>query len=298
MSSFFDVLAWNKTKSLLLMLIFTLFFAAVVYLFVILLGGGLFGFAIGVIIIIGYALFSYFVGDKLVLKISKAKEADQHQYKDLYSTVEGLALANQIPMPKVYIINDQSPNAFATGRNRRRASVAVTSGLLSMMSREELQGVLAHEISHILDNDIFFMMIAVVYAGAIGLFAAWARNMLFWGGYGGGRNDEGILLIVALALGILAPIFAFLIRFAISRKREYMADANGARIIRNPQALANALKKIQAYSANPQAPQMAHANSMTSYLYFSSPFKASSIANLLSTHPPIAERIRILEKMY
>ncbi len=299
MASFFDVLSWNKAKSLLLMIIFTLFFAAIVYLFVEMLGGGVFGLSFGIIIVLGYALFSYYMGDKIVLKISRAKEADRKQYKNLYDTVEGLALANQIPMPKVYIINDQNPNAFATGRNKKHASVAVTSGLLSMMDKEELQGVLAHEVSHILDNDVLFMMIAVVYAGAIGLFSAWARNMLFWGGVGGGgRNNEGIIFIIALALGILAPIFALFIRLAISRRREYMADANGARIIRNPRALAGALRKIQAYTSNPAAPPVARVNSMTAFLYFSNPFKASSMSNLLSTHPPIAKRIKILEDMY
>lgn len=299
MASFFDEIARNNLKSLLLLLVFSIFFAAIMFLFVLVLGGGLLAFFFGGLVIVGYAAFTYFYGDKLVLKMSGAKEADPKQYDVLCSTVEGLALANQIPMPKVYVINDPNPNAFATGKNRKSASVAVTSGLLSMMDKRELQGVLAHEMSHVLDNDILFMMIAIIYAGAIGLFAAFIRNAFFFGGLGGNsRNSEGFLLIIGLILGILAPIFALLIRLAISRRREYMADANGARIIRNPGALADALKKIQAYSAAPNAKPVKNANEMTASMYFSNPFSAKSLMNFLSTHPPIQDRISKLEHMY
>lgn len=301
-TSFFDQIAKNKLGSTLLLIIFTLFFAFIVFIFVELFGGGLIGYIIGGLVIVGYAAFSYFLGDKMALKVSRAQPADPKQYKQLYSTIEELAVANQTPMPKVYIINDPSPNAFATGRNKKHASIAVTSGLLNMMDKRELQGVIAHELSHILDNDILFMMIAVVYAGSIGLLAAFIRNSLLLGaltGGGGRRGDAGaIALIIAIVMAILAPIFALLVRLAISRRREYMADANGARITRDPAALAGALKKIQAYTQSPQTPQMKHVNEFTASLYISNPFKTKSIMNLFSTHPPIEQRIKILEQMY
>ncbi len=301
MVSFFDVIAKNKLKSLLLMLIFGVLFAGIVFLADVLVGGGMFGFAIGVVIVLAYAVFSYFSGYKMVLAFTGAKEADKQQYKNLYDIVGGLASAMQIPAPKIYIVNDPNPNAFATGRNRKIAMVAVTSGLLAMMDRHELEGVLSHEMSHIADGDNQVMMIAVVFAGVIGLISAYARGMLFWGfGFGNRRNGEGsgYLLLIVLVLGLLAPIVALLIRLAISRSREYMADANGARITRAPNNLASALKKIQAYEKSPTAVPVAHANEVTASLYFASPFKASSIFNLFSTHPPIDVRIKKLESMY
>jgi heat shock protein HtpX len=299
MTSFFDEIAKNKLSSVLLLIIFGLFFAFIVYLLVVLLGGGLFGFIIGAIVIAAYACFSYFYGDKLVLKVSHAKEADPKEYKQLYNIIQGLALANQTPMPKVYIIQDPSPNAFATGRDRKHAAVAVTTGLLQMMDKRELEGVLAHEMSHILDNDILFMMIAIVFAGSIGLIAAFIRYSFLFGAVGRERGEAGlIILIVALVMSILAPIFALLVRLAISRRREYMADANGARIIRDPAALAGALKKIEAYTQNPKTPPLAHANELTASLYISNPFKSNSWKNIFSTHPPIEDRIKRLQAMY
>ncbi len=299
MASFFDEISRNRLKSILLMCIFSALFFFIIYFFVLVMGGGPFAIALGGIIVIAYAAFSYFAGSAVVLKVSGAKPADKSQYPTLYAAVEGLAAASQIPMPLVYIINDPNPNAFATGRDKKHASVAVTSGLLSMMNKDELQGVIAHEMSHIYNNDIQFMMLAIVFAGAIGLAAAIIRNMFFFGGLGGNRRGNGgLILIIGLALSIIAPIVAMMIRLAISRRREYMADANGARITRDPQSLASALKKIEGFTANPQTPPMKNANDVTSSLYFSNPFKASSISNLFSTHPPTAERIKRLEAMY
>jgi len=233
--------------------------------------------------------------------MSRAQPADKTQYAQLYSIIEGLAMAEQIKMPDVYIINDPNPNAFATGRNKTHASVAVTTGLLSMMTKNELEGVLAHELSHIGDNDIQFMLFAIVFAGAIGIISAFVRNIFLFGMLGGGeRGREGILLIIGLVVGLLAPLFALLLRLAISRRREYMADANGARLIRAPSYLASALKKIQAYEQKPvqQAPPIKNANEITSSLYFANPLKAKSLMNLFSTHPPIEDRIAKLEAMY
>ncbi len=300
MTSFFDEINQNRMKSILLMLVFGAIFAGIIYLLA-LFFGGIIGFAIGIIIIIAYALFTYFYGSKLVLKMSKAQIADRKQYPELYNVVESLSLASQLKMPDVYIINDPSPNAFATGKNKTHAAIAVTSGLLTMMNKNELEGVLAHEMSHIADNDIQFMLFAVVFAGAIGLIAAIIRNVFFFGGLAaGGRRNEGIFIIIGLVVGLLAPLFALLLRLAISRRREYMADANGARMIRAPGYLANALKKIQSYEQKPAAaaPPVKHANEITSSLYFSSPFKAKSLMNLFSTHPPIEDRIAKLEQMY
>ncbi|MDE1825029.1 MAG: M48 family metalloprotease [Candidatus Micrarchaeota archaeon] len=295
MASFFDEIARNRLKSLLLLFIFGTFFAVLIYILVYAFGGGPFAFSLGMAAVVIYAILIYYTGDKVVLAISRAKEADSDKYQTLYSTVEGLASATQVKMPKVYIIDDPNPNAFATGR-RGRASVAVTTGLLSMMNRSELEGVLAHEMSHVADNDVLVMTVAIAFAGVIGLVAAFIRGLFFFGGFGRGRG--GILMIIALVIGLLAPLFALLIRLAISRRREYMADANGARLIRDPGALANALKKIQAYTSAPDAQKIIHANEVTGSLYFSSPFTGRSLMNLFSTHPPIEERIARLEKMY
>ena len=298
MANYFDEIAKNNLRSLLLMGIFFMLFAAIVWLLVWAFGGGLFLFVIGLIFIAIYAAIVYFSGDRMLLSLEGAKEVDQKQYETLYSIVDGLAQATQVPMPKVYIINDRNPNAFATGKNRKASAICVTSGLLSMMSNDELTGVIAHEMSHIQDNDIKFMMIAVVFAGVIGLISVIFRNMLWFGGGFGRDRNGGVLLIVALVIGIVAPIVAFLVRLAISRRREYMADANGARIIRNPAALASALKKIKKYEENPNSPPVQRVNEITAPLYFANPLNKSNIANLLSTHPPIEKRIEILEKMY
>jgi heat shock protein HtpX len=299
MASFFDEISRNRIKSILLMLVFGAIFGGIVFLFVALLGGGILALAIGVAIIVLYAAVSYQFGSAMVLKMSRAKIADKKQYKQLYNMIEGLAVANQLKMPTVYVIDDPSPNAFATGKNRNHASIAVTTGLLAMMDKNELEGVIAHEMSHIENNDIQFMLFAVVFAGIIGLMAAVIRNVFFFGGIGVGENrNAGILVLVGIVIGLLAPLFALLLRLAISRRREYMADANGARIIRAPMYLADALKKIQSYENKPNARPVRHANEITSSLYFENPLNRKSIANLFSTHPPIEERIKRLESMY
>ncbi len=296
-TSFFDEISKNNLKSFLLLFLFGAFFVLIIYALVVIFGGGLFAIAIGIAIVAIYAIIVYTMGDRAVLALSGAKPADKKQYPVLYDIVDGLATANQIPVPKVYVINDQNPNAFATGRSRKASSIAVTTGLLNMMNRSELEGVIAHETSHILDSDIKVMMIAIIFAGAIGIIAAILRNAIFFGGVGGNRN-AGVLILVALAIGVLAPILALLIRLAISRRREYMADANGARIIRDPDALASALTKIMNYEKNPQSAPMKNANEITANMYFATPFKVSSAWNWFSTHPPIEERIKRLKNMY
>lgn len=299
MASFFDEIAKNRLRSIILLLAFGALFTLVIYFFIWILGGTLIGLVIAAVIVLLYAIFTYQFGSNMVLKLSGAQPADRKQYPILYDAVEGMAMASQIKVPDIYVINDPSPNAFATGKDKKHASVAVTSGLLSIMNKNELEGVLAHEMSHIYDNDIQFMLLAVVFVGAIGLIAVIVRNMFFFGGIrGGGRRNGGVIVIIALVIGLLAPLFATLLRLAISRRREYMADANGARITRAPMFLASALKKIQQYEANPNAQPVAHVNEVTAPLYFASPFNAKSIMNLFSTHPPIEDRIDKLQHMY
>ena len=305
MASFFDEIAKNKLKSLILMVVFALFFMAIIYLLVFVLTGGdisgtagIAALSIGFAIVIIYAIIVYFTGDKLTLKMAGAKPADKQKYPELYNTVEGLALATQVPTPKIYIINDPNPNAFATGRNRKASAIAVTTGLLGMMNRRELQGVLAHEMSHVADNDVQFMMVAIIFAGAIGIIAAILRGMFWFGGVGNNRQNGGILILIAIVVGVLAPIFAALVQLAISRRREYMADANGARLIRDPQGLVDALTKIKDYSASSQAQPVKAANEVNGSMYFANPFKGKSLMNIFSTHPPIDERINRLKKMY
>jgi heat shock protein HtpX len=296
MVSFFDEINKNRLRSILLMMVFGTIFAAIVFLFVNLFGGGRIGFGIGLVIIALYALFSYFMGGAVVLKMSGAKPADRKDYPALYNIVEGLASASQLKVPSIYVVDDPSPNAFATGRNKSNSSIVVTTGLLSMMNKNELEGVLAHEMSHIANNDIQFMLFAVVFAGVIGLMSAMIRNMLFFGGFR--EENGGPLILIGIVIGLLAPLFALLLRLAISRRREYMADANGARITRAPMYLASALKKIQGYENKPNAQPVRNANEINSSLYFENPFTKQSFWNIFSTHPPIDERIKILEHMY
>ncbi|MCW6160027.1 MAG: M48 family metalloprotease [Candidatus Micrarchaeales archaeon] len=296
MASYFDEIAKNRIKTMFLFVVFGALFMGLLYFLIWYFGGSTLVLVIGLFAIVLYAIFSFFMGGKLILAISRAKEADPKQYAQLYSIVGDLAAANEIPMPKVYVINDPNPNAFATGRGKKAAAVAVTTGLIGMMDNTELQGVIAHEISHIFENDIQYMMIAVAFAGAVGIISIFVRNLFFFGG----RNNRngGLLMLVGLVIGLLAPLIALLIRLAISRSREYTADANGARIIRNPQALASALTKIMQYEKNPASTPVLHANEITANLYFTNPFKARSVLNMFSTHPPIEERIKRLKAMY
>jgi heat shock protein HtpX len=251
------------------------------------------GPVMGFLFLLIYTLVVYYSGDGIILALSGAKEVRKEDFPFLFDTVEGLALASQIPIPRIYVIEDQSPNAFATGRDPQHASVAVTTGLLGMMKREELEGVIAHEISHIGNYDIRYAMIAVVFVGAIALLGEFGwRTMRF--GFGGGNRDRGgagILQLIALVFVILAPIFAQIVRFALSRQREYLADANGAKLTRYPEGLASALEKIKKADMPTRA-----ANDTTASLYFSNPFP-DKIGFLGSTHPPIDERIKRLRAM-
>lgn len=239
-------------------------------------------------------IFAYWNSDKVVIAMSGAKPASEAQYPDLNNVVENLAITAGLPKPKVYVIQDPAPNAFATGRNREHAAVAVTSGLLQMMDRTELEGVLAHELSHIGNRDMLVSTVAVVLVGFVTLVSDFfLRSSILSGGDRDRENKNPILMIVAVAFIVLSPIVATLIQLAISRRREFLADASGALLTRYPEGLANALRKIGSY----QAP-MLRANNATAHLYIANPFgpKAamSGLARLFNTHPPIEERIKAL----
>lgn len=242
---------------------------------------------------------SYWFSDKIVIKLAGAHPATREAYPDLWNTVENLSITAGLPMPKVYIINDPAPNAFATGRNKEHAVVAVTTGILPLLTKTELEGVIAHELSHIGNRDMLVSTVAVVLAGFVSILAnMFLRSLQFGGGRGGRREGGGgaVLMIIGIVLAVLAPIFATLIRLAVSRKRELLADASGALLTRYPEGLISALQKISA-SGQP----MINANSATAHLYISDPFKAkrttSFFSRLLMTHPPIEERVAALRGM-
>ncbi len=240
-------------------------------------------------------LFSYWFSDKVALAMSGAKPADENEHRELHRIVENLAITAGLPKPRVYIVEDAAPNAFATGRNKNHSAIAVTRGLLNTLNRSELEGVLAHELGHIGNKDILISTIAVVLAGFLSIVSdMFLRSQLFGGGRDNDSKGANVLVIVGIVLVVLSPLAGALIRLAISRKREYMADATGALMTRYPEGLASALEKIGAY----QAP-MRKASDATAHLFISNPFgeKAKKgLHNLFMTHPPIEDRIRRLRE--
>lgn len=269
--------------------------------------GGPIGILAAVAIWLLLMLVSLSSGDKILLAASKAKLVTHDVHPQLFNIVEEMKIASGLPtIPKIYIINDPAPNAFATGRKPENASIAVTAGLLARLNRDELQGVIAHEMSHILHRDILFMTIAGIMLGSIVLLShVFLRGMFYSsmgssrryssGGKGGGQAQI-IMIVIAIAVAILAPLMAYLLYFALSRKREYLADAGAARLTRYPEGLASALQKI----ANDPSPQLASVNKVTAPMYIANPFKKQGqrkLTNLTSTHPPISERVKILRNM-
>ncbi|MFH1690054.1 MAG: M48 family metallopeptidase [Candidatus Eisenbacteria bacterium] len=245
------------------------------------------------------AFVSYYKSDQIVLAISKARLADKSRYPHLYNTVEGLAIAAGLPKPALYVIEDSAPNAFATGRNPEHAAIAVTTGLLEKLDRTELEGVIGHEMSHIADYDTLLMTVTVVLVGTVALVSDWMLRSFLWGGRRRSRGTGGgqagmILMLIALALAVLSPIIAQLIRMAISRRREFLADANSARLTRYPAGLASALEKI----ARDREP-LEVANKATAHLYIENPLKehGGRMNFLFSTHPPVEQRITALRAM-
>lgn len=291
----------NKQKTFLIFALFIALFTGFFYLVGLYYGDQNGYLTLGLIISLSTSVFSYFFSDTVVLHSVKARPARKEEHFDFYTAGENMALAAGIPMPKLYVVDDPSPNAFATGRDPKHAVVCATTGLLGMMDRAELEGVVAHELSHIKNYDVLVMTVVSVLVGTLSLVADWILRSMWLGGRRSrddDRNDSRnpllfVLLIVAL---IIAPLTATLIQLAISRKREYLADADGALLTRRPNGLASALEKIATY---PQG--MRNATTATAHLFISNPFKKGKkgdwLVGLFSTHPPVDERIRILRQM-
>jgi heat shock protein HtpX len=264
--------------------------------------GGLATTAIAVAVGVLASLGSYFAGDQLVLTASAAKEVDEASAPQLFNVVREMTLAANIPMPRVYVIDDTAPNAFATGRDPRHASLAITTGLLEKLDREELQGVIGHEMSHIRNLDIRFSLIVGVLVGSIALLADFFLRFTFWGGGGrrsrsdreGGGGLQAVMMVVAIVLAVLAPIAARLVQLAVSRQREYLADASSVDLTRNPAGIERALAKI---ASDKEVLEVA--NRATQHLYFTNPIKKfeARSANLFSTHPAIVDRINRLRQL-
>ncbi|HVL54296.1 MAG TPA: zinc metalloprotease HtpX [Vitreimonas sp.] len=304
-SSFYDQIAANRRNAFLLAAIVVVLLAALGFSVGYALTGdpaGAIG-ATGIAIVIGVimSLGSYFGGDRIVLASSGAREISEDHAPQLMNVVREMAIASNIPMPRVHLIDDTAPNAFATGRDPKHASIAVTTGLLEKLDREELQGVIGHELAHVRNLDIRFALLVGVLVGSIALLADFFLRFTFWGGgrRSGGRDRGGgglqvIMLVVALILAILAPIAARLVQLAVSRQREYLADASAVQITRNPYGLERALAKI---SADPEVLEVA--NRATQHLYFTNPIKKfeERASGLFSTHPPIVERINRLREL-
>jgi heat shock protein HtpX len=257
--------------------------------------GGRSGMEVAFVIALLMNFFSYWFSDKMVLKAYGAQELDAAAAPELYSIVQELAQEAHIPVPRMYLIDTDTPNAFATGRNPHHAAVAVTRGILRICSRDELKGVLGHELSHVLNRDILTSSIAATLAGAIMILASMARWGAFFGGFGGGDDDRRGGIVELLLMAFLAPLAATMIQLAISRTREYQADASGAHLTHHPLYLASALRKLEA--ANERVPM--DAGPATAHLFIVNPLMAKRgiMSRLFSTHPPLEERIRRLEHM-
>ena len=253
--------------------------------------GGRQGMTIALIFALGINFIAYWFSDKIVLKMYGAREVSESEAPELYGTVRKLSQKAGIPMPKVYIMDQEQPNAFATGRNPQHAAVAVTTGIMRILSREELEGVIGHELSHVKHRDILISTIAATIAGAISYLAQMAQWAMIFGGRG--DDEEGGNPVAALVMMIVGPIAALLIQMAISRSREYAADEGGARLAGNPRYLSGALRKLNA--ASQKIPM--NANPATSHMFIVNPLSGGGILKLFSTHPPIEERIARLESM-
>ena len=296
----YDEISSNKRKSFLLIFCFFVLVIALGYALGMLYGNQYSGLILALVIGVVYFLFSYYAGASTILTMTRAKEATKPEYTSLINTVEGLAIAAGLPKPpKVYVIDDSALNAFATGRNPDHAAITVTTGLLHKLNKLELEGVIAHEMSHIKNYDIRVMMLAAVMAGLVVLLSDFFLRSFLWGGKQGRKDENGgaiIFIVVGIILAVLAPLVGELMRLAISRKREFLADASGALLTRYPKGLADALKKIK---GDPD-PLVDTANKATAPLFISIPFRRdhpSHMQKLFSTHPDINERIKRLEGM-
>jgi heat shock protein HtpX len=297
----YEQITANKRKTILLIAGFVLLLSLVGAAFVFILGNGSpIGLAVVGVIVIVSSVVSYYNSDKAALAISRAKPADPQQYARLYNLVEGLCIASGLPMPRLYIIEDDAPNAFSTGRNPKHAAVAVTTGLLAKMNRVELEGVLAHELSHIRNYDILVMTLTVTMVGIIALLSDFFLRFLWFDRNDNNQNNPlGVLLsIFGFVLLIFAPIIAYVMQFAVSRRREYLADASGAQLTRYPPGLISALEKLKADQTSIHS-----ASKATAHLWIEQPLDQDSnkghtrFNHLFDTHPPLDDRIRALQAM-
>jgi len=297
----YEQISRNKWKSAALVVFFMAFIFLLTWFFEYVTGWGKGGLVLAVVVSMAMAAAGYYSSDKVVLAISHARPVTKEEYPYLYNVVEGLAIAAGVPTPRCYVIDDAAPNAFAAGRNPQNAVICVTTGILEKLNRVELEGVIAHEMSHIKNYDVRLQTLVVVMAGVVALLSDWMLRSVFWsggrrrGGRGRGTSGAGaILIVVGLALAVLAPFFATIIQLAVSRKREFLADASGAMLTRYPPGLASALRKIGA-----DTEPLKEANKATAHLYIVNPLKGAkgAVNRLFSTHPPIEERIAALEKM-
>lgn len=297
---YYEAISEAKRNTWLLFAVFIVVILLMGWFFGMMMGSEILGTAIAIFIAIIWGLVSWFAGDKVVLTVSGAKELKKTEYPYLFHIAEGLAIAAGVPAPKMYVIEDNSPNAFATGRDPEHSSIAVTTGLLKMMDRAELEGVIAHEMSHIRNYDIRTMMVAAVLVGVIALLGHMFIRMMFYsGGNRGGKKGGGnaALMVIGVVFIILSPFVAQLIKMAISRKREYLADASAVELTRNPDGLGSALQKL----ANDHT-QLKRANGATAHLYIEDPMDKekglfAKLGGMFSTHPPIDDRIKRIGEM-
>ncbi|MBT4936230.1 zinc metalloprotease HtpX [Candidatus Woesearchaeota archaeon] len=279
----------NQVKTVVLLTLL-----AIVLMFIGRLIGGVNGMFIALIFAIGINFVSYWWSDKIVLKIYKAKEADKNTYSELYSMVDEVRHSAKLPMPKVYVIDTPQANAFATGRNPTHSAVAVTTGIVDILSRNELKGVIAHELAHVKNRDILISTVAATIAAVISYVAMMARWSAIFGGFGGRDGDNNILELLVLA--IVAPIMALIIQMAISRSREFLADETGAKLVRDPFSLASALEKIHHNVSRNPFKKMGTTEA-TAHMFISNPFRGKSFLNWFSTHPPMEARVKRLRAM-
>ncbi len=293
---YYEAVKDSKRRTWLLFAIFIVLILAIGWIAGLWLGSEILGTGIAIVVAVIWGLISWYAGDKIILSVSGAGKASEDDYPRLFNTVEALAIGAGIPKPEIYVINDVAPNAFATGRDPDNAKIAVTTGLLEKMDKDELEGVIAHEISHIRNEDIKVMMLAAVLTGIIVLLGhLFLRMMLF---SGGGRKKGGaVMLLIGLAFVIASPFIAQLIKLTISRRREYLADASAVDLARNPDGLIGALRKL-----DEDKTKLSRANGATAHLYIEDPMKKeegffAKLGGLFSTHPPLEDRINRLQEM-
>lgn len=286
----YKAIAANKRNTIIYMIVFLALIAGMAYVFSLFYGSPSAFWWIFMIALV-YMMIQYFAADKLALAVNGAKEIKKSDNPRLYRMVENLSITTGLPMPKVYVMDDPAPNAFATGRDPQHASVAATTGLLDIMDDNELEGVIAHELGHIQNYDIRVMMIVFGLVSVIGLIADMFFRMM-WFSSSDNRSSNPVMMVIAIGAAILAPLVAMVVQLAISRQREYLADATGVHTTRYPEGLERALAKLEQHSTVTK-----HQNSSTAHLFFANPLKSKGLSGLFSTHPPIADRIARLQQM-